>query len=550
MTTSPTAVASSLRLEATEPATRDDIRRSVARRRTFAIISHPDAGKTTVTEKLLLFGNAIKLAGTVKARKSRRHAASDWMAMEKERGISVTTSVMQFDYDDCVVNLLDTPGHEDFSEDTYRTLTAVDAALMVIDAAKGVEPRTVKLLEVCRLRDTPIVTFINKLDREVRDPIDLIDEIEDILQIECAPVTWPIGAGRSFRGVYHLGSDRLIRYTQGFGDRVHDYAVIEGLESAAAVAWLGDDYGPFRDEVELLRGASHRFEARAFLDGVRSPVFFGTALGNFGVRECLDHLVRHAPPPGARDAVERPVGPCEEPFSGFVFKVQANMDPRHRDRMAFLRVCSGRYRQGMRLRHVRLGRTVKVTDAVTFMAGDRVRAAEAYAGDIIGLPNHGSIRIADTFSEGEPLHFRGVPNFAPELFRRVRVQNPLRAKQLEKGLRQLAEEGAAQVFFPLERNEPVIGAVGSLQFDLVAFRLNHEYGADCLFEDAGLATVRWVSGRPDAVREFRAKYADRLALDGGGCLAYLAPTRANLALVEERASAIGFTATREHATEA
>ena len=547
---SSTAVASSLPFETTGPATRDDIGRSVARRRTFAIISHPDAGKTTVTEKLLLFGNAIKLAGTVKARKSRRHAASDWMAMEKERGISVTTSVMQFDYDDCVVNLLDTPGHEDFSEDTYRTLTAVDSSLMVIDAAKGVEPRTVKLLEVCRLRDTPIVTFINKLDREVRDPIDLIDEIEDILQIECAPVTWPIGAGRSFRGVYHLGLDRLIRYAPGVGDRVHDYAVIDGLESDAAAAWLGDDHEPFRDEVELLRGASHQFDREAFLEGVRSPVFFGTALGNFGVRECLDHLVRHAPPPGARDTLERPVGPCEEPFSGFVFKVQANMDPKHRDRMAFLRVCSGRYRQGMRLRHVRLGRTVKVTDAVTFMAGDRVRAAEAYAGDIIGLPNHGSIRIADTFSEGEPLHFRGVPNFAPELFRRVRVRNPLRTKQLEKGLRQLAEEGAAQVFFPLERNEPVIGAVGSLQFDLVAFRLNHEYGADCLFEDAGVVAVRWVSGEPDAVRDFRAKYADRLALDGGGCLAYLAATRANLALVEERASAIGFASTREHAVEA
>lgn len=550
MPTSPTAVANSLRLETTKPATRDDIRRSVARRRTFAIISHPDAGKTTVTEKLLLFGNAIKLAGTVKARKSRRHAASDWMAMEKERGISVTTSVMQFDYDGRVVNLLDTPGHEDFSEDTYRTLTAVDAALMVIDAAKGVEPRTVKLLEVCRLRDTPIVTFINKLDREVRDPIDLIDEIEDVLQIECAPVTWPIGAGRSFRGVYHLGLDRLIRYTPGVGDRVHDYAVIDGLESEAAAAWLADDYASFRDEVELLRGASHPFDREAFLEGDRSPVFFGTALGNFGVRECLDHLVQHSPPPGARDTLERPVAPCEELFSGFVFKVQANMDPRHRDRMAFLRVCSGRYRQGMRIRHVRLGRTVKVTDAVTFMAGDRVRAAEAYAGDIIGLPNHGSIRIADTFSEGEPLHFRGVPNFAPELFRRVRVRNPLRTKQLEKGLRQLAEEGAAQVFFPLERNEPVIGAVGSLQFDLVAFRLNHEYGADCLFEDAGVATVRWVSGEADAMRPFRAKYADRLALDGGGCLAYLASTRTNLALVEERAGGIGFASTREHALEA
>ena len=523
-----------------------DIERAVARRRTFAIISHPDAGKTTVTEKLLLFGNAIQLAGTVKARKSRRHAASDWMAMEKERGISVTTSVMQFDYGGCVVNLLDTPGHEDFSEDTYRTLTAVDSALMVIDGAKGVEPRTIKLLEVCRLRDTPIVTFVNKLDREVRDPIDLIDEIEDVLQIECAPVTWPIGAGRAFRGVYHLVLDRLFRYAPGVGDRVHDFETIDGLESDAAATWLGDDYEAFVDEVELVRGASHPFEPQAFLEGTRSPVFFGTALGNFGVRECLDHLVGHAPPPGSREAFERPVEPQEEPFSGFVFKVQANMDPKHRDRMAFLRVCSGRYRQGMRMKHIRLGRTVKVSDAVTFMAGDRVRADEAYAGDIIGLPNHGSIRIADAFSEGEALHFRGVPNFAPELFRRVRPRNPLRAKQLDKGLRQLAEEGATQVFFPLERNEAVIGAVGSLQFDLVAFRLNHEYGADCVFEDAGVATVRWVSGDEQVLREFRRKHADRLALDGGGCLAYLAPTRANLVLAEERAPEIDFVATREH----
>ena len=524
--------------------------RAAARRRTFAIISHPDAGKTTVTEKLLLFGNAIKLAGTVKARKSKRHAASDWMAMEKERGISVTTSVMQFDYADRVVNLLDTPGHEDFSEDTYRTLTAVDSALMVIDGAKGVEPRTIKLLEVCRLRDTPIITYINKLDRDVREPIDLLDEIEDVLQVECAPVTWPIGSGRFFRGVYHLGLDRLICYAPGFGDRVHQYATIDGLESDAAKAWLGDEYAAFVDEAELVRGASHPFEPQAFLDGVRSPVFFGTALGNFGVRECLDHLVRYAPPPGAREAMERAVTPAEKSFTGFVFKIQANMDPRHRDRIAFLRVCSGRYRQGMRMRHVRLGRAVKVADAVTFMAGDRVRADEAYAGDIIGLPNHGSIRIADAFSEGEQLHFRGVPNFAPELFRRVRVRNPLRSKQLEKGLRQLAEEGATQVFFPLASNDVVIGAVGTLQFDLVAFRLNDEYGADCVFEAANVVTVRWVTGGAEALTGFRRKNADRLALDGGGCLAYLAPSRANLKLAEERAPRIDFADTREHATSA
>ena len=517
-----------------------------ARRRTFAIISHPDAGKTTVTEKLLLFGNAIQLAGTVKARKSNRHAASDWMAMERERGISVTTSVMQFDYAERVVNLLDTPGHEDFSEDTYRTLTAVDSALMVIDGAKGVEPRTIKLLEVCRLRDTPIMTFINKLDREIRDPIDLLDEVEDVLRIECAPLTWPIGRGRSLRGVYQLAADRIVCYQAGAGERVHGFSTIDGLTSDAARAWLGDDFAAVVEEIELVRGASHSYDRQAFLDGAQTPVFFGTALGNFGVRECLDHLVEEAPPPGPHQAASRAVAPAEEPFSGFVFKIQANMDPRHRDRMAFLRVCSGRYRPGMRMRHVRLGRPVKVANAVTFMAGDRVAAQEAYPGDIIGLPNHGSIRIAETFSEGEALRFRGIPNFAPELFRRVRPRDPLKSKQLDKGLRQLAEEGATQVFFPLTSNDIVLGAVGSLQFDMVAFRLDDEYRADCVFEPASIVTVRWTTGEPATLAEFRRKCADRLALDGGGCLAYLAPSRTNLALAQERAPDIRFSATREH----
>ena len=531
---------------AADTAVSAEIVREVARRRTFAIISHPDAGKTTVTEKLLLFGNAITLAGTIKARKSNRHAASDWMAMERERGISVTTSVMQFDYGGCVVNLLDTPGHEDFSEDTYRTLTAVDSALMVIDGTKGVEPRTIRLLEICRLRDTPIITFVNKLDREIREPLELIDEIEDILQVECAPMTWPIGAGRSFRGAYHLGADRIVRYEPGVGDRIPRFESIEGLRSDAAREWLGDDHAAFVEEVELIQGASHGFDRQAFLDGTRSPVFFGSALGNFGVRECLDHLVDQAPPPGERSTEERAVDPREMAFSGFVFKVQANMDPRHRDRIAFLRVCSGRYRQGMRMRHTRLGRRLKVTDAVTFMAGSRVRADEAYAGDIIGLPNHGGIQIADTFSEGEPLRFSGVPNFAPELFKRVRARDPLKSKQLDRGLRQLSEEGATQVFFPLMTNDIVIGAVGSLQFDLVAFRLDDEYRADCVFETAAIYTVRWITGDPADIDELRRRHGDRLALDGGGCLAYLAPTRANLALAEDRWPKLHFAATREH----
>ena len=527
----------------------DTLAADVAKRRTFAIISHPDAGKTTVTEKLLLHGNAIKLAGTVKARKSNRHAASDWMALERERGISVTTSVMQFNYAQRVVNLLDTPGHEDFSEDTYRTLTAVDSALMVIDGAKGVETRTIRLLEVCRLRDTPIATFINKLDRDIREPIDLLDEIEDVLQIECAPVTWPIGRGRLFRGLYHIPQDRIWIYESGRGDRVTCFSAIDGLASDAARRWLGDDYHAFAEEVDLLRGASHAFDLQAYLEGSRSPVFFGTALGNFGVRECLDHLVRHAPAPGARAASSRTVAAGEDRFSGFVFKIQANMNPRHRDRLAFLRVCSGRFVPGKRLRHVRLGRNVKVTDAVTFLAGDRRRAEEAVAGDIIGLPNHGAIRIADTFSEGEELRFRGIPNFAPELFRRVRPRDPLRSKQLDKGLRQLCEEGATQVFFPLLDNNIVLGAVGSLQFEMVAFRLNDEYRADCLFEVVNIATVRWISGEAATIAAFKRKNADRLAVDGSGCLAYLAPTRANLKLAEERAPEIRFSATRDHAVD-
>ena len=523
------------------------VKQPLAARRTFAIISHPDAGKTTVTEKLLLLGNAIQLAGTVKARKSDRHATSDWMAMEKERGISVTTSVMQFEYRDRIVNLLDTPGHEDFSEDTYRTLTAVDSALMVIDAAKGVEPRTIKLMEVCRLRDTPILTFINKLDRDIREPIELLDEIERILGIRCAPVTWPIGSGRHFRGVYDLERDRIHCYEGGHGHHLYDFTVIEGLESDAARAYLGADYAPALEQIDLVRGAGHTFDREGYLRGETTPVFFGTALGNFGVAQMLDCFVDVAPPPQPRAAHERTVQPDEAPFSGFVFKIQANMDPKHRDRIAFLRICSGRYRQGMRMHHVRIGKDLKVSDAVTFMAGERMHADEAFPGDIIGLHNHGAIQIGDTFTEGEDLRFTGVPNFAPELFRRVRVRDPLKTKQLERGLTQLAEEGATQVFKPMTRNEMVVGAVGALQFDLVAFRLNDEYKADCIYEDANVYTARWVySDDERKLEEFRRKHAENLAIDGGGYLAYLAPTRANLTLTEERWPDLRFASTREH----
>ncbi len=516
-------------------------------RRTFAIVSHPDAGKTTVTEKLLLLGNAILMAGTVKSRKSSRHATSDWMAMEKERGISVTTSVMQFPYRDRMVNLLDTPGHEDFSEDTYRTLTAVDSALMVIDGAKGVEPRTIKLMEVCRMRDTPILTFINKLDRAIRPPIELLDEIEQILSIKCAPMTWPIGAGRYFKGVYDLRDDRIVCYEPGHGDRLHEYRTIDGLVSDEARAYLSDEYTTFVDEIELVRGASHPFGYDEFRAAKLAPVFFGTALGNFGLDHMLDCFVEHAPGPQPRAAHERVVHPEESAFSGFVFKIQANMDPKHRDRIAFVRVCSGAYRHGMKLHQVRTGKDMRVNDAVTFMAGDRVQADQAYPGDIIGLHNHGSVQIGDTFTEGEDLRFTGVPNFAPELFRRVRVRDPLKSKQLERGLAQLAEEGATQVFKPLARNDLIVGAVGTLQFDLVAFRLQDEYRADCVYEDASVYTARWVYCE-DAKKlaEFKRKCEDALAEDGGGYLAYLAPTRANLVLTQERWPDVRFAATREH----
>ena len=391
----------------------------MTRRRTFAIISHPDAGKTTLTEKLLLFGGAIQMAGTVKGRKATRHATSDWMRLEQQRGISVTSSVMQFPYRERIVNLLDTPGHEDFSEDTYRTLTAVDSALMVIDCAKGVEERTIKLMDVCRLRDSPIMTFVNKLDRDGRAPIDLLDEIESVLKIQCAPVTWPIGMGRELLGIYHLLEDRIYVYQSHGRGRMGSHQTLDGLDSDAARQFLGDGYRAFCDEVDLVRGATADFDLDRYLAARQTPVFFGSAVNNFGVAELLDMFVDHAPGPQPRQAIERKVEPGESKLAGFVFKIQANMDPGHRDRIAFLRLCSGRYSRGMRLYHVRLGKEVRVADALTFMAADRSQADEAHAGDIIGLHNHGTINIGDTFTEGELLHFTGVPNFAPELFRRA-----------------------------------------------------------------------------------------------------------------------------------
>ena len=455
----------------------------ISKRRTFAIISHPDAGKTTITEKVLLFGQAIQRAGTVKGRGSNQHAKSDWMEMEKERGISVTTSVMQFPYNDALVNLLDTPGHEDFSEDTYRTLTAVDSCLMVIDAAKGVEDRTRKLMEVTRLRTTPIVTFMNKCDRDIRDPMEVLDEVETELNIACAPITWPIGCGKEFKGVYHIHNDEAVLYKTGQGHKIQDVRTIKGLDNPELDIAIGEDLAAqLRDELELVIGASNEFDLDLFLAGELSPVYYGTALGNFGVDHVLDGLTKWAPTPLPRETEDRLIVATEENFTGFVFKIQANMDPKHRDRIAFMRIVSGKYSQGMKMNHVRIGKQVSISDA----AGDRERAADAFAGDIIGLHNHGTIQIGDTFTQGEKLKFSGIPNFAPELFRRIRLRDPLKQKQLLKGLVQLSEEGAVQVFRPLINNDLIVGAVGVLQFDVVVARLKAEYNVDAIYEGVNL----------------------------------------------------------------
>ncbi len=531
-----------------EPTVSDELSNEINMRRTFAIISHPDAGKTTLTEKLLLFGGAIQMAGTVKGRKAARHATSDWMRLEQQRGISVTSSVMQFPYRDCIVNLLDTPGHEDFSEDTYRTLTAVDSALMVIDCAKGVEERTIKLMEVCRLRATPIMTFINKLDRDGRAPIELLDEIERVLKIRTTPVTWPIGMGRELRGIYHLLEDRIYVYSAGERGRVGENLIIDRLTSRAAQEFLGEAAATLAEEIELVKGATDAFDLAAYRAARQTPVLFGSAINNFGVEELLAAFASNAPPPLPRAAREREVEPLETTLSGFVFKIQANMDPGHRDRIAFVRLCSGKYARGMRLHHVRLGKEVRVADALTFMAADRAQTEEAFAGDIIGLHNHGTINIGDTFTEGERLTFTGIPNFAPEMFRRAVLKDPLKMKALAKGLSQLCEEGATQLFKPLRNNDLILGAVGQLQFEVVAFRLQDEYGVQCVFDNVNVYTARWV--RCDDARkleEFRIKAYEQLALDHTGALVYLAPSRVNLQLTLERWPDIRFDETREYA---
>ncbi len=521
--------------------------KEVDRRRCFGIISHPDAGKTTLTEKLLLFGGAIQLAGAVKSRKAARRATSDWMAIERDRGISVTTSVMKFNYRDFEVNLLDTPGHQDFSEDTYRVLTAVDSALMVIDSAKGVEPQTEKLMEVCRMRNTPIMTFINKLDREGLPPLDVLADIEDKLQIECAPLSWPIGMGKAFKGVYNLDREELYLFTPGKETRNQEGVLISDLSDPRLDALLGSQAGELREEVALLQEAANPFDHQHYLRGNQTPVFFGSAINNFGVKELLDAFIEMAPPPGPRCSISREVSPYEESFSGFTFKIQANMDPAHRDRIAFLRICSGKFTRGMKVRHHRTGKEMALSNATIFMAQDRTHVDEAYAGDIIGIHNHGTIKIGDTFTSREILKFTGIPNFAPEHFRRAILNNPIKAKQLQKGLIQLAEEGAVQVFRPLMGNDYILGAVGVLQFDVAMARLKSEYGVEAAYVQADLFAARWIlCDDRKMLEEFIRKNQDNLANDAEGHLTYLAPNKYRLELVMEHWPEITFHKVREH----
>jgi peptide chain release factor 3 len=501
----------------------------VARRRTFAIISHPDAGKTTLTEKLLLFGGAIQLAGEVRAKANRRQTRSDWMGIERERGISVVTSVMTFEYGGCVFNLLDTPGHEDFSEDTYRTLTAVDSAIMVIDGAKGIEARTRKLFEVCRLRDIPILTFINKLDRETRDPFDLLDEIESSLALDAAPITWPLGRGRAFAGTFDLRRDLVRRLDRSAPVPVSgpDAPFIAGLLSEA-------DFAKARDEIELARGGLKAFDDKAFLEGHLTPVFFGSALRNFGVRDLIDAVKDFAPPPRGLQAASRTVDAREEKMTGFVFKIQANMDPNHRDRIAFLRVCSGKLSRGMKAKLVRTGKNIALNAPQFFFAQDRQLANEAYAGDVVGIPNHGTLRIGDTLTEGEDLVFRGIPSFAPEILRRVKTGDAMKAKKLREALGQMAEEGVVQLFLPNDGSGALAGVVGALQLDVLAERLQAEYGLRVTFETSRFEFARWIAAKSAERDRFMHAHPASMARDLDGAPVFLAASAFDLKYEQDK----------------
>ena len=523
----------------------DNISEEAVRRRTFAIISHPDAGKTSLTEKFLLYAGAVQEAGSVRARAGQRSATSDWMEMERQRGISISSTVLQFPYRDHVFNLLDTPGHRDFSEDTYRVLAAVDAVIMVLDTAKGIEAQTLKLFHVCRSRNLPVLTFFNKFDRPGRDPLELLDEVEQQIGLRPTPATWPVGQPGDFRGTIDRRTGLFTKYTRTA--RGAAAAPEEIVDAERAAAEEGDAWKVALESCSLLDAIGADVDIPSFLAGKSTPVFVGSALTNFGVRALLDAVTELAPAPLPRLDLAEKERPLESSFSGFVFKIQANMDPKHRDRIAFLRICSGKYKKGMKMKHVRTGKDMRVSDAFSFKAGERISVEQAEAGDIIGLHNHGSIQIGDTFTEGEALKFGGIPHFAPELFKRIRLKDPLRAKQLQNGIRQLSEEGSTQVLFPFNNNDIIVGAVGQLQFDVVAFRLKEEYGVEAIYEPINVYTARWADADDNKkIEALRNKAEDNLAIDGGGHLTYLAPTRVNLSLAEERFPDIDFRSTREH----
>jgi peptide chain release factor 3 len=513
-----------------------------ARRRTFAIISHPDAGKTTLTEKLLLFGGAIQLAGEVKAKKDRQNTRSDWMSIERERGISVVTSVMTFEYDDRVFNLLDTPGHEDFSEDTYRTLTAVDSAIMVIDGAKGIEARTRKLFEVCRLRDIPIVTFINKMDRETRDTFDLLDEIEKTLALDTAPVTWPIGRGKSFAGTYNLRRHEVRQLDKD------EVIKVNGPEDSLFDRLLpSTEINAFREELGLAAEACRPFELAPFREGHLTPVFFGSALRDYGVRDLIDALGAWAPPPRAQASAQRVIEANEARMTGFVFKIQANMDPNHRDRIAFMRVCSGKLSRGMKAKLVRTGKPMSLTSPQFFFAQDRVLAEEAFAGDVVGIPNHGTLRIGDTLTEGEEVVFRGVPSFAPEILRRVKLQDAMKAKKLREALQQMAEEGVVQVFLPTDGSPAIVGVVGALQLDVLKVRLAAEYSLPIDYDQTRFTVCRWISSDDSLeMRKFADSNGSSISTDLDGAPVFMAPTAFSLKYDQERWPAIRFTDIKDY----
>ncbi|AWH90277.1 peptide chain release factor 3 [Buchnera aphidicola (Melanaphis sacchari)] len=519
--------------------------KELRKRRTFAIISHPDAGKTTLTEKMLLFSKVIHTSGTIKGRGNGKYVKSDWMSIEKKRGISVTTSIIKFSYKNTLMNLLDTPGHQDFSEDTYRILTAVDSCLLVIDAAKGIEDRTKKLMNVSRINNTPVITFINKLDRDSLDPIELLDQIEKHLKLNCVPITWPISCGKNFRGVYHFYDDMVYLFQKNNNKKnniLNSKVLFFKFNEFLLKKYIDQDlFFQFSEELKLITAIYSKYNKKNFLKSITTPVFFGSALSNFGIDHILDSLINWAPSPIYRISNLRKVDPKEKKFTGFVFKIQANMDLRHRDRIAFMRIVSGKYIKGMKLRHVRIKKDIIISDAFSFLAGERFVINEAYAGDVIGIHNHGTIKIGDTFTEGEEINFINMPSFSPEIFRCVFLKNPFQKKQLKKGLLQLSEEGAIQVFYPINNNDIILGAIGILQFDVVIERLKMEYKINAIYEKTNIMLARWItSANKEILHEFKSKNKSFLAFDNFNHLIYLAPNQIHLNLIMTRYTGISF----------